>query len=50
VEIDETYYGGVRKGGVGRPMRGDKEKTPVVGVFERKGRVVLGTTGGIGAT
>jgi hypothetical protein len=28
VEMDETYYGGVRKFGAGRPMRGDKKKTP----------------------
>ncbi len=38
VEMDETYYGGVRKHGTGRPMRGDKVKTPIVGVVERKGR------------
>lgn len=38
VEIDETYYGGVRKKGTGRPMRGDKKKTPIVGVVERRGR------------
>lgn len=40
VEIDEMYYGGKRKGGTGRPMRGDKVKTPVLGMVERKGRVV----------
>src|SRR6266852_5943056 len=40
VEMDETYYGGTRKYGTGRPMRGDKKKTPVVGMVERKGRVV----------
>lgn len=42
VEMDEMYYGGKRKGGSGRPMRGDKKKTPVVGIVERggKGRVV----------
>lgn len=40
VEIDEMYYGGVRKGQGGRPMVGDKHgKTTVVGVVERKGRV-----------
>ncbi|MGA9209463.1 MAG: IS1595 family transposase [Terriglobales bacterium] len=39
VEMDETYYGGLRKGGTGRPGRGDKVKTPVVGIAERKGRV-----------
>jgi transposase len=38
VEMDETYMGGKRKGGKGRPMRGDKVKTPVVGIAERKGR------------
>jgi len=40
VEMDETYYGGVRKYGTGRPMKGDKQKTPIVGIVERKGRVV----------
>jgi transposase len=40
VEMDETYYGGTRKYGAGRPMRGDKKKTPIVGMAERKGRVV----------
>lgn len=45
VEVDETYYGGKRKNGRGRPMRGDKQKTPVVGAVERKGgRVVARTT------
>ncbi len=39
VEIDEAYMGGKRKGGTGRPMAGDKVKTPVVGIVERKGRV-----------
>src|SRR6202167_4629045 len=28
VEVDETFYGGVRKYGAGRPGRGDKTKTP----------------------
>lgn len=37
VEMDETYMGGKRKAGRGRPMRGDKVKTPVVGIAERKG-------------
>jgi transposase-like protein len=36
--MDETYMGGVRKYGTGRPMRGDLKKTPVVGMVERKGR------------
>lgn len=40
VEIDETYYGGVRKYGTGRPMRGDKKKTPVLAIVERKGKVL----------
>jgi transposase len=40
VEMDETYYGGRRKGNCGRPMVGDRKgKTTVVGVVERKGRV-----------
>lgn len=39
VEMDETYFGGRRKGGIGRPMRGDKTKTPILGMVERKGRV-----------
>jgi transposase-like protein len=43
VEMDETYYGGVRKNATGRPMRGDKKKTPVIGIVERKrgGRVIV---------
>jgi transposase len=40
VEVDEMYYGGVRKSGTGRPMRGDKKKTPVVAIVQRHGRVV----------
>jgi transposase len=46
VEMDETYYGGVRKGRGGRPMRGDKKKTPIVGIAERggKGRVIAMAT------
>jgi transposase len=45
VEMDEMYYGGTRKGGAGRPMRGDKVKTAVVGIVERggKGRVIAKT-------
>ncbi len=39
VEMDETYVGGKRKGGTGRPMAGDKVKTAIVGIVERKGRV-----------
>ncbi|MGA2878034.1 MAG: IS1595 family transposase [Bryobacteraceae bacterium] len=44
VEMDETYYGGVRKYGQGRPMRGDRGKTPIVGIVERKGRAVARAT------
>ena len=54
VEMDETYFGGKprhrqkRKYGVksqsGRPGRDDKQKTPIVGIVERKGRVVARTT------
>lgn len=39
VEIDETYMGGKRKGYRGRPMRGDKTKTPVVAIMQRQGKV-----------
>ncbi len=39
VEMDEAYIGGRRKNGTGRPMAGDKVKTPVVGIVERKGRI-----------
>lgn len=39
VEMDEAYFGGKRKSGTGRPMRGDKTKTPVLGMVERGGRV-----------
>ena len=44
VEMDETYYGGVRKKGHGRQLRGDKGKIPVVGIVERKGRAVARAT------
>jgi transposase-like protein len=40
VEIDETYFGGVRKYGRGRPMRGDKKKTPIVAIVQRGGKIV----------
>src|SRR5258708_18455716 len=43
VEVDEMYHGGKRKNGRGRPMRGDKQKTTVLGVVERKGRVIART-------
>jgi transposase-like protein len=45
VEADETYMGGKRKNGTGRPMRGDKVKTPVLGIVERRGRVVARVIG-----
>jgi transposase-like protein len=44
VEMDETYFGGKRKGQVGRPLAGDKKKTPIVGIVERKGRIVAKAT------
>jgi len=40
VEVDEAYYGGVRKWKKGRPMRGDKKKVPVVAVVQRGGKAV----------
>jgi len=40
VEMDEAYFGGKRKGQRGRPPSGDLKKKCVVGVVERKGRVV----------
>lgn len=36
VETDEGYFGGVRKNGKGRKLNGDKKKTPVLGLVERK--------------
>jgi transposase len=44
VEMDEMYMGGKRKGGAGRAMIGDKKKTPVFGIVERKGRVIAVVT------
>jgi transposase len=55
VEMDETYFGGKRRGGQwardkkvvrGRPPAGDTKKTPVVGIVERKGqgRIVVRAT------
>jgi transposase len=46
VEMDETYFGGKRKGYRGRPGAGDKKKSPIVGIVERtgKGRVVAKAT------
>jgi transposase len=51
VEIDETYYGGKRKNGIGRPMRGDKTKTPIIGIVQREGgkRVVAKVIPGVTA-
>jgi transposase len=42
VEMDEMYYGGIRKGGRGRPMRGDKKKSPVIGMVERNSKRGIG--------
>lgn len=39
VEMDETYMGGKRRGRVGRPSRGDRKHSCVVGMVERGGRV-----------
>jgi transposase-like protein len=39
VEVDETYFGGRRRGVKGRPGANDKVKTPIVGLVERKGTV-----------
>src|SRR4051812_22122696 len=43
VEMDETYMGGKRKYGTGRAMRGDKIKSPVAGIVQRKGGVIART-------
>lgn len=37
VEADETYVSGKRRGKTGRPGTGDKKKTAVFGMVERKG-------------
>jgi len=54
VEVDEMYYGGRRKGGGGRRLRGDRgeqSKTLVVGMAERQGRIrALTAENGSGAT
>lgn len=40
VEVDETYVGGKRRGSKGgRPKVNDRQKTPVVALVERNGRV-----------
>ena len=49
VEVDEAYMGGRRKNGRGRPMRGDKVKTPILGMVERGGRIVAKTIEGVDA-
>lgn len=44
VEVDEMYHGGYRKRGFGRKLSGDRgNKTPVIGMVERGGRVVAMT-------
>lgn len=43
VEMDETYMGGKRKYGRGRPMAGDKKLTPVAGIVRRGGSVIART-------
>src|SRR6266566_5922164 len=49
VEVDETYFGGKRKYGTGRPMRGDKTKIPIVGLVQRGGKVVAKVIAGVTA-
>jgi transposase-like protein len=52
VEMDETYFGGRRKGYRGRPGSGDKKKSPIVGIVERrsgKGRVIAKATQSVNA-
>lgn len=39
VEVDETYVGGKRRHRTGRPASGDDQKTAVVALVERDGRV-----------
>jgi transposase-like protein len=41
VEMDETYFGGVRKGATGRPGPKDLNKAMVVGAVERGGEIRL---------
>jgi transposase len=43
VEVDETYVGGRRRGVTGRPSGHDAKKTPVLGMVERRGKVVAMT-------
>ena len=49
VEVDEMYYGGKRKSGTGRPMRGDRTKLPVVAIVQRRGKVVAKAFSGVTA-
>jgi transposase len=52
VEMDETYCGGRRKGYRGRPGAGDKKKSPIVGIAERRGgqgRVIAKATKSVNA-
>jgi transposase len=44
VEVDEAYFGGRRKGASGRMLRGDINKTAVIGLVERKGCVAAQVT------
>ncbi|HVB87216.1 MAG TPA: IS1595 family transposase [Candidatus Dormibacteraeota bacterium] len=43
VEVDETYIGGRRKGFRGRPAGTDEQKTPVVAIVQRGGKVIAKT-------
>jgi transposase len=49
VEVDEMFVGGKRKGGSGRFLRGDRSKTAVLGMVERKGRVIAKTINDLSA-
>ena len=50
VEMDEMYHGGRRKNESGRRLRGDKgNKTMVLGVVEREGRIVARATNDLSA-
>src|SRR3984957_2077624 len=58
VEMDETYFGGKRRAGKrvagklskrGRPAGDDPQKTPIVGIVERNGRVVARATRSTGS-
>jgi transposase-like protein len=51
VEADETYYGAKRKRGTPRGRPGpDSHKTPVMGIVERKGRIVASVIPDVSAT